>query len=150
MLQVHTIKAATGSRHRLKRIGRGNASGHGTSSTRGGKGQTARSGGRRGLALKGFRRLMQSAPKLRGFKSLTEKPVAIYLFDLERNFQKGETVDVKALQEKHLLSANVKTAKVVLKGEITKSLIVVIPCTKGAAEKITAVGGEVKSKKSKV
>lgn len=145
MLQVNTIKPASGARHRKKYIGRGNASGHGTSSTRGGKGQTARSGGSRGLALKGFRRLMQSAPKLRGFKSLNEKPVEIYLFDLEKNFQNGETVDLKTLQEKSIVSVNAKNAKVVLKGELTKKLTVAIPCTKGAADKIKSLGGEIKA-----
>lgn len=144
MLQVHTIKPAEGSKHKVKRVGRGNASGHGTSSTRGGKGQTARSGGSRGLALKGFRRLMQSAPKLRGFKSLSPKPVELYLSEIEKNFNNGETVDLKSLQEKSLVSINTKSVKVVLKGDLTKKVIVALPCTKGAKEKITAVGGEVK------
>ncbi len=144
MLQVHTIKAAYGAKHRVKRVGRGNASGHGTMSTRGGKGQTARSGGSRGLAQKGFRRLMQSAPKLRGFKALNSGPVEVYLMDLEKHFAAGETVDLKSLIEKHLLSINDTSAKLVLKGDLTKKLIVAIPCTKGAAEKVKAVGGEVK------
>lgn len=144
MLQVHTIKPARGSKHKVKRIGRGNASGHGTSATRGGKGQTARSGGSRGLALKGFRRLMQSAPKLRGFKSLNERPTEIYLSDLEKNFSNGDTVDIKTLQEKNLVSANAKLAKVVQNGELKKQLTIVIPCTKGAAEKIKAAGGSIK------
>lgn len=145
MLQVNTIKPAKGAKHRVKRIGRGNASGHGTSSTRGGKGQTARSGGSRGLALKGFRRLMQSAPKLRGFKSLNERSSEIFLFDLEKNFQNGEMVDLKTLQEKGLVSVNSKHVKVVQKGDLTKKLTVAIPCTKGAAEKIKSVGGEIKA-----
>ncbi|MEK7624781.1 MAG: 50S ribosomal protein L15 [Patescibacteria group bacterium] len=141
MLQVHTIRAAEGSRHRTKRVGRGNASGHGTSSTRGGKGQTARSGGTRGLAQKAFKRLMQSAPKLGGFKSISSGPVEIYLHNLEKNFTAGETVDLKALLEKRLIGVNDRAAKAVLKGELTKKLTVAIPTTKGAAEKIKAVGG---------
>jgi large subunit ribosomal protein L15 len=144
MLQVHTIKAASGSRHRVKRIGRGNASGHGTSSTRGGKGQTARSGGSRGLAQKGFRRLMQSAPKLRGFTSLNVKPVTVYLTDLDKHFAAGETVSLETLKEKGLLSINDKSAKVVGGGELKKKLTIAIPCTKGAGELIKAAGGEVK------
>lgn len=144
MLQVHTIKAAHGAKHKVKRVGRGNASGHGTMSTRGGKGQTARSGGSRGLAQKGFRRLMQSAPKLRGFKSLNDKPTEVYLFELEKHFNAGDTVDLKTLQEKFVVGLNIKSAKVILKGELTKKLAVNIPCTKGAAEKIKAVGGSVK------
>jgi large subunit ribosomal protein L15 len=144
MLQVHTIKPAKGAKHRFKYIGRGNASGHGTSSTRGGKGQTARSGGSRGLAQKGFRRLMQSAPKLRGFTSLNAKPVEINLTELEKNYSANEVVSVVTLKEKGLLGTNENKAKVILRGELKKKLVVSIPCTKGAAELIKSVGGEVK------
>ena len=144
MLQVHTIKPAKGAKHRFKYIGRGNASGHGTSSTRGGKGQTARSGGSRGLAQKGFRRLMQSAPKLRGFTSLNVRPVEVNLNELENNFAVGESVTIESLQEKEVISSNANKVKIILRGELKKKLIVSVPCTKGAAEKIVAVGGEVK------
>lgn len=144
MLQVHTIAPARGAKHRIKRIGRGNASGHGTSSTRGGKGQTARSGGSRGLKLKGFRRLMQSAPKLRGFTSLSPKFATIYLSDLEKHFAAGETVTIEALIAKNIISQNEAGAKVVNSGTLSKKLTVQLPCTKVAAEKIKAVGGEVK------
>src|SRR3989344_2578682 len=111
MLEVHTLKPARGAKHRVKRIGRGNASGHGTYSTRGGKGQTARSGGSRGLKLKGFKFLLQSTPKLRGFNSLQTKPTEVYLADLEKHYANGETVDLKSLQEKNLVSVNAKAAK---------------------------------------
>jgi large subunit ribosomal protein L15 len=38
MLQPHNLKPARGAKKNPKKVGRGNASGHGTSSTRGGKG----------------------------------------------------------------------------------------------------------------
>lgn len=144
MLQVHTIAPACGAKHRIKRVGRGNASGHGTMSTRGGKGQTARSGGSKGLKLKGFRRLMQSAPKLRGFTSIAEKPITIYLTTLEKNFAAGETVDLAALKAKNIINVSADGAKVVNSGTLSKKLTVHLPCTKVAAEKIKAAGGEVK------
>lgn len=144
-LQTHTIKPAKGSKHVVKRVGRGNASGHGTSSCRGGKGQTARSGGSRGLQLKAFKRLLQSTPKLRGFNSLNTKPSEVYLDILDKKFNAGDTVDFKALQDKNLVSKNVLTAKIIARGELTKKLIVVgIQATKSVAEKIKALGGEVK------
>lgn len=145
MLQVHTIKAARGAKHSHKRVGRGNASGHGTSSTRGGKGQTARSGGSRGLRLKAFKDLMQSTPKLRGFKSLSVRPSEVYLSSIDKKFNAGETVDLNTLKEKTLISINAKSAKIVSTGDITKKIIVSgLAITKGAAEKITKAGGEVK------
>ncbi len=144
-LQAHTIKPAKGSKHVVKRVGRGNASGHGTSSCRGGKGQTARSGGSRGLQLKAFKRLLQSTPKLRGFNSLNTKATEVYLDILDKKFNTGDTVDFKALQEKNLVNKNDMTAKIIARGELTKKLIVVgIQTTKSVAEKIKALGGEVK------
>ena len=102
-LQVHTLKSAYGSRHSTKKRGRGNASGHGNYSGHGGKGQTARSGGSRGLRLKALKRLMQSTPKLRGFKSLNTKPAEVYLSDLEKHFDAGATVNLAALKEKKII-----------------------------------------------
>ncbi|MSU75450.1 MAG: 50S ribosomal protein L15 [Candidatus Magasanikbacteria bacterium] len=145
MLQPHTLHSAHGAKHKVKRIGRGNASGHGTSATRGGKGQTARSGGSRGLARLAFKRQLQSAPKLRGFKSLRVKPVEIYLSDLEKHFASGDIVTVAVLKEKKLVGLNDATAKVIGAGELTKKLTLQgIATTKSVAEKITAVGGEIK------
>ncbi len=145
MLQAHTITSAPGARRGPKKIGRGNASGHGTSSTRGGKGQTARSGGTRGLLKKSFKFLLQSTPKLRGFTSLRKKSAEVYLGDLEKHFQDGETVDVAALKEKNLIHENDKKAKVLNTGTISKKLVISgLMVTKAVAEKIKAVGGEVR------
>lgn len=126
-------------------MGRGNASGHGTSSTRGGKGQTARSGGSRGTQRRGFKFQLQSTPKLRGFTSLNTKPAEVYLSDLEKSFQAGEIVNLTSLKEKKLVSINAKSAKILSTGDITKKLVVEgIACTASAATKIKDVGGEVK------
>lgn len=145
-LAVHTIKPAKGSKHGPKRIGRGNASGHGTYSTRGGKGQTARSGGSHRLALKAFKRMMQSTPKLRGFKSLAVKPAEVYLSDLEKNFEAGSTVNLAALKEKKLIPSASLAAKILLKGELKKKVVIEgIACTKTAKEAIEKAGGEIKA-----
>ena len=144
-LSIHTLKPARGAKHRVKRVGRGNASGHGTSSTRGGKGQTARSGGSRGLQMKGFKFLLQSTPKLRGFKSPRVKPSEVYLSEIETNFDSGATVDIAALQTKGIISKNARTAKIVSTGELTKKVVVSgLSFSKGAEAKIKAVGGEIK------
>ena len=44
-MQQHELRQPAGATHKRKRIGRGNASGHGTYSTKGMKGQKARAGG---------------------------------------------------------------------------------------------------------
>lgn len=145
VLSTHTLKPARGAKHSPKVVGRGNASGHGTSSTRGGKGQTARSGGSRGLRLKGFKRLLQSTPKLRGFKSLATKPVTITIDVLERKFSANEVVSVATLQTKGLLSKNDVAAKIVDGKNLTKKLTVEgLKLSAGAKAKIEAAGGSVK------
>jgi large subunit ribosomal protein L15 len=144
-LHVHTIYPSKGAKKAKKILGRGNASGHGTTATRGGKGQTARSGGSQGTRRRGFKRLLQSTPKLRGFNSLNNKPAEVYLSDLDGKFQDGEVVNLASLQEKKLVSGNAKSAKILSTGDITKKLVVEgVACTAGAAEKIKAKGGEIK------
>lgn len=143
-IAVHTIKPSRGAKHSKKRVGRGDASGHGTYSTRGGKGQTARSGGSRGLKMKAFKRLMQSTPKLRGFKSLKIKPITVTLLSLNK-FNDGETVNLTALREKKLIGKNDQSAKIVLTGELKKKLIIDgLLLSKTAKEAIIKSGGEVK------
>ncbi len=144
-LAIHNLKASKGSRHTAKKRGRGNASGHGNYSGHGGKGQTARSGGSRGLKLKGFKRLMQSAPKLRGFTSMATKPAEVYLSDLEKHFAVGEVVNLVSLKEKRIVSAPTKKAKIVGTGELTKKLTVEgILTTATAKAAIEKAQGEVK------
>lgn len=146
MLQPHNLKPARGAKKNPKKVGRGNASGHGTTATRGGKGQTARSGGSRGLKMKAFKKLLQSTPKLRGFKSLSTKPAEVYLSDLESNFDNGAAVTVESLKEKKLIGVSARTAKIVQTGEISKKLSLSgVTATKGALEKIVAAGGELKA-----
>lgn len=146
MLQPHTLRPARGAKHRVKKVGRGNASGHGTSSGRGGKGQTARSGGSRGTQRLGFKFLLQSTPKLRGFKSMFTKPAEVYLDVLEKKFTAGDMVTLETLKEKHVISSQAQEAKILNSGTLTKKLIISgIKYSKGAAEKIKAVGGEIKA-----
>lgn len=144
-LQAHTIKPAARSKRKRKLIGRGNASGHGNYSGKGGKGQTARSGGSRGLRLKSFKFLMQSTPKLRGFKSIAKKSAEVFLSELDKTYSEGETVNVASLKEKNLIGQSAKSAKIVSTGEITKKLIVeAVKCSANAKAKILAAGGEIK------
>lgn len=144
-LAIHNLKPAAGSKHSKKRVGRGNASGHGTYSGHGGKGQTARSGGGKGLKIKAFKKQMQATPKLGGFKSLNVKPAEIYLSDLEMKFNVGDKVTLESLREKNLIKAKIRAAKILGTGALTKKLIVEgVRCTVAAAEAVKKVGGEVK------
>ena len=69
MLKLNTLKPASGSRHRRKRVGRGTSSGHGKTCCRGHKGQTSRAGGTKGRRFEGGQTpLYRRLPK-RGFKN---------------------------------------------------------------------------------
>lgn len=144
-LTIHTLKPARGASKKKKVVGRGNASGHGTFSTRGGKGQTARSGGSHRLKQKAFRRLMQATPKLRGFKSLQIKPTALSFEVLEKKFDNGDVVKLASLIEKNIIKDTVKAVKVINSGKLTKKLnFEGVKFTSAAAEVVKKLGGEIK------
>lgn len=143
MLKLHTIKKHPKSTRRRKVVGRGLGSGHGTYSTRGGKGQTARTGHSKMPArFEGGRQpLIRQMPKLRGFKSLAEKPVVLSLSKLNA-FADGETVTLATLKEKGLIHATDTKVKL-LKGELKKKLSVKLPVSATAKEAVEKAGGKV-------
>lgn len=99
VLSLSNLKSA---KHKSKkRVGRGNASGHGTYSTRGIKGQNSRSGGGRGIRA-GFN-LAQHLPKLKGFKSRKAKSQVVKIDQINRNFKPGEIVSPRTLLEKKII-----------------------------------------------
>lgn len=104
MLTLNNIKKAKGVSKNKKRVGRGNSSGHGTYSTRGLKGQKARSGVS-GLKRLGMKQQLLQTPKVRGFKSAKPKNQIISLKDINSNYKDGENVTPESLAEKGLISS---------------------------------------------
>src|SRR3989339_200268 len=121
-LGPNTIKPSRGAKKVSRRVGRGDGSGRGNYSGRGSKGQRARSGGRRGLKLKGFKTLLQSTPKLRGFNSSMARPAEVRLADLDSRYNDGEVVSLASLQAKKLVSKNMKSAKILANGQLKTKL----------------------------
>lgn len=144
MLSLNNLKPAKGSSHKRKRVGRGNASGHGTYATRGLKGQKSRSGVSN-LKRLGMKKLLLNLPKNRGFKSLRDKSQVVNLNDLNKYYKDGAKVTVQSLI-KHGLIENPKTAvKVLGRGELkVKNLefvsLEVSASVKSAVEKL---GGKI-------
>lgn len=143
MLKLHNLKKHPKSTHRRKVVGRGLGSGHGTYSTRGGKGQTARTGhSKMPAGFEGGRQpLVRQTPKLRGFRSLNVKAAPLALGKLNV-FNDGETVNLKALQDKGIIDATVSKVKI-LQGEIKKKLTVKLPVSASAKKAIEQAGGTV-------
>jgi len=103
MLSLNTLKKAKGSSKKIKRVGRGNASGYGTYSTRGLKGQKSRSGVSN-LKRLGMRKQLLAIPKVRGFKSLKPKNQIVSVKAINANFKDGEVVSPETLLDKKLIS----------------------------------------------
>jgi large subunit ribosomal protein L15 len=116
-LSLHTIKPAKGSTKKRKRVGRGNASGHGTYSTRGLKGQKSRSGVSN-LKRLGFKATLRRIPKKRGFKSLKAKFQVVNLKDINKSFKAGDTISPETLFAKGLVVNKDARTKILGMGEL--------------------------------
>ena len=143
MFKLHTLKKNPKSKHRRKVVGRGLGSGHGTYSTRGGKGQTARTGHSKMPArFEGGRHpLVRQMPKSRGFRAITAKAVALNLSKLNV-FSDNDTVNLESLKKKGLIPPFAERVKI-LQGEISKKLNVRIPVSASAKIAIEKAGGKV-------
>ena len=68
-MQLNNLKPAEGAVHKTKRIARGEGSGHGTTATKGNKGQQARTGSKRKNGHEGGQMPIQRRMPKRGFKN---------------------------------------------------------------------------------
>ena len=142
-MQLHTMKAPAGANKRMKRVGRGESSGHGKTAGRGGKGQTARTGkGKPGWGFEGGQNpLMQRLPKLRGFKSQYDKPELVNLSDLAKI--KG-VVDNVSVFEAGIISSSHTKAKLIGNGMVEgKHEVKLQFATKSAIAAVKKAGGSV-------
>ena len=144
-MRLSDLRPTPGSVRKPKRVGRGNASGHGTYSTRGGKGQTARSGYRMPPAFEGGQTpLWKRVPK-RGFKNPQRKSYAfVNVGQLNELFPDGAEITPKVLEERGLIERSLSGVKILGDGPLAKKLIVKAhKFSKSAREKILAAGGQV-------
>lgn len=144
-MQTHELRPPKGARHKRKRVGRGNASGHGTYSGRGSKGQKARSGVGIRLGFEGGQTpLVKRLPRRRGFTNIFRvEYVPVNVNQLER-FEAGTEVTPQLLREVGIIKSLRQPVKVLGDGEITKALIVRAHGFSAVAkEKIEAAGGSV-------
>lgn len=124
-MRLHELKTRPGSKHRVKRLGCGESSGHGKTSGKGHKGQKARSGGSIRLGFEGGQMpLIRRLPK-RGFNNAAFKTsyALVNLGDLER-FEEGVNVTEQLLRETGLVSGKFDRLKILGRGELTKKLTV--------------------------
>jgi large subunit ribosomal protein L15 len=142
-LTLHSLAPAKGSTHRRKRLGRGNASGHGAYSTRGIKGQRARQGGRKGLGQLGIKHFVSHLPKTRGFQSFKMQPAVVKVAELKQ-FASGTVVTAELLRQKCLVANRRLPIRLIGSGPLTNKLTVQVnSVTPGAKAAVTKAGGQV-------
>jgi large subunit ribosomal protein L15 len=142
-MEAHELKPPAGSRHKRKRVGRGNASGHGTYSGKGMKGQKARSGKGPRVAFEGGQTpLVKRLPHRRGFTNIFRVEYApVSVGQLER-FEAGTEVTPELLRQVGIIKNLRQPVKVLGDGQISKALTVRVHGFSAAAkEKIEAAGG---------
>ena len=148
---LHNLKPKEGSRHRKKRVGRGEGSGFGKTSGRGHKGAGARSGAKKKVNFEGGQMpIHMRMRKLRGphmkksmpFEMFRTRTQPVNLRDLEARFDDGAEVTPEALREKGLANRKGVPVKILGQGELSKKLTVrAHKFSKSAVEKIEAAGG---------
>lgn len=143
-MKLHHLKPADGSKHKKKRVGRGDRGKGGKTAGRGTKGT-----GARGTVPAGFEGgqmpLIRRQPKAPGFNNPNKVYFSVVnLSTLERSFEAGDEVTVDALKAKGLVGKKAPV-KVLGDGELTKALTVEVDrLSASARQKIEEAGGTVR------
>jgi large subunit ribosomal protein L15 len=149
-MRLHDLKPRPGAKHRTKRLGCGESSGHGKTSGKGHKGQKARSGGSIRLGFEGGQMpLIRRLPK-RGFNNAAfKKKIAIVnLGELDALDFVG-TIDEAALRARGLIRGHFDGLKVLGQGTLTKKISLEADFVSASArEKIEAAGGSISLRES--
>ena len=145
-MKLHNLKPAKGSVKNSKRVGRGEGSGKGGTSTRGHKGAASRSGFSKKLGFEGGQMPLQRRIPKFGFKNPTRvdyKPVNLKTLQSLADEHKLETIDMEALI-KHNVVNKKDLVKILGNGELTANVQVKAHAFSASAQKaIEAAGGKV-------
>jgi large subunit ribosomal protein L15 len=143
-MNLHNIKPAKGATHKEKRLGRGEASGKGGTSTKGNKGGQSRAGYQRKMAHEGGQMPIQRRLPKRGFKN--PHRVSYVVFNLSQIEQLAEKYDIKEVSAANLyangLIARTDLVKILGNGELkTKLSFKVSAVSEKAKKAIEGIGG---------
>jgi large subunit ribosomal protein L15 len=145
-MELKNLRPAPGSTKKRKRIARGTGSGHGGTSTRGHKGDKARSGAKEKRHFEGGQTPMQRRLPKRGFKNINRvEYVALNLALLDSFVQKtGETsFDVPKLVSLGLAKASDKI-KLLGNGKLNSKVNLSVHAASATAKSaVEALGGSV-------
>jgi len=144
-MEQSELRPPAGAKHKRKRIGRGDGSGHGTYSGRGCKGQKSRSGGGVRLSFEGGQLpLVKRLPEKRGFVNLFRIEYSIVNVGKLKLFAPDTEITPEELLKVRLIKSLKQPVKILGNGEVDRPLTVRANKFSAAAEgKITAAGGRV-------
>jgi large subunit ribosomal protein L15 len=142
-MKLHELQPAPGSHHRRKRVGRGPGSGHGKTSTRGQKGQRARTSVNMPKTFEGGQtRLTMRTPKLRGFHNRWKKRFAVLNLTRLNRFKDGTEIRPETLLEAGIIKDVGAGIKVLGTGDLSRKLTIhAHRFSAEARRKIEAAGG---------
>lgn len=145
-MKLHTLAPNKGAKHRVKRLGCGESSGHGKTSCKGNKGQKARSGSGTRVGFEGGQMPLHRRLPKRGFNNINfkTKVEVVNLSQIEKAFNDGDTVNEDSLRAAGLINRACEQVKVLGQGELTKKLTLVVDTISASAkEKVEKAGGSV-------
>ncbi|MBM3416293.1 MAG: 50S ribosomal protein L15 [Bacteroidetes bacterium] len=145
-MKLHQLKPAKGATHKEKRLGRGEASGHGGTSTKGNKGHQSRSGFKNKMAHEGGQMPIQRRIPKRGFKN--PHRVAYKVFNLGQAEQLAGKYNISEFSLENLyingLVSQTDKVKILGNGELKNKLVFKVNAVSGKAKTaIEAAGGTV-------
>ena len=143
-MKIQDIMPGAGSTKKSKRVGRGMGSGHGKTSTKGHKGQKARSGGTKGPSFEGGQTPLQRRLPKRGFSNYPFKVeyAVLNLSDLDR-LTGVDVITPEILLEKNMVKNPKFGIKILGGGTISRPVTVEAHAfSDSAVEKIKAAGGK--------
>lgn len=143
-MRQDNIAPPPGSKKARKRIGRGNASGHGTYAGRGLNGQKSRSGNKMRPGFEGGQLpLIKRLPRKRGFVNIFRKEYSTVNLDKLNIFEEGSEVTPEKLHAAGLVKTLKRPVKILANGEVSHAVTVKANRFSAAAKaKIEAAGGK--------
>ena len=144
-MKLHEMKNVAGAVHRKKRVGCGEGSGHGKTSGRGGKGQSARSGSSIRPGFEGGQMPLYRKLPHRGFNqaAFRVEPLIVNVGDFARLDPSVVDITVEVLAVAGLIRHDGNFLKVLGDGEVTRAFnVTAVKFSESAKAKIEKAGGK--------
>ena len=144
-MKLHELKNVKGAVHRKKRVGCGEGGGHGKTSGRGGKGQTARSGSSIRPGFEGGQMPLYRKLPHRGFNQFNFRTeiAVLNVGDLATLDASVTEITAETLAAAGLIRAGEKAVKILGDGDVTRAFkVTAAKFSESAKAKIEKAGGQ--------